>query len=383
MISVSIVNVTSYAGLELLRLLAQHPQFVVTSVTGRSAAGKRLGEVLPHTGIAAPGSFASTSNLVITEEPQQTDLAFICLPHTAAAESAVTLLERGIKVVDLSADFRLRDVAVYEEWYKHTHPAPALLESAVYGLSERYREQIAGASLVANPGCYATAAILALLPAVSTNMVAPDLIIDAKSGLSGAGRSPTLSTHYAEANEDVSAYSLTGHRHLAEINQELEAVVGSGNPHNSDQNQKLTDQSVYSLEKGETGRPEVDCPLRITFIPHLIPMTRGILATCYADLKQDESGQVPTTGQVRALYAEYYAGEPFVRVVDQPPHTKWTYGSNACLIYPMVDTRTRRLLVISGLDNLVKGAAGQAIQNANLMYGLPETTGLPVLALYP
>jgi N-acetyl-gamma-glutamyl-phosphate reductase len=383
MVSVSIVNVTSYTGLELLRLLAQHPQFVLTSVTGRSAAGKRLGEVFPHTALASPGSFASIANLVITEEPEQTDLAFVCLPHAAAAESVVSLLERGIKVVDLSADFRLRDVAIYEEWYKHTHPAPALLESAVYGLCERYRERIASASLVANPGCYATAAILALLPAVSTNIIAPDLIIDAKSGISGAGRSPTLSTHYAEANEDVSAYSLTGHRHLPEITQELEAAVRSGNPHNSQENQKLTDQSVYSLEKGEASRPDVGDQLRITFIPHLIPMTRGMLATCYADLKQDESGQVPTTEQVRSLYAEYYADEPFVRVVDQPPHTKWTYGSNACLVYPMVDRRTRRLLVISCLDNLVKGAAGQAIQNANRMHGLPETAGLPVLALYP
>jgi N-acetyl-gamma-glutamyl-phosphate reductase len=360
MITVSIVNVTSYAGQELLRLLAQHPQFVVTSVTGRSAAGKRLGEVFPQSGIATPASFASASNLVITEEPEQTDLAFVCLPHAAAAESVVTLLERGIKVVDLSADFRLRDAALYEEWYKHIHPAPALLENAVYGLCERYREQIAGASLVANPGCYATAAILALLPAVSTKIIAPDLIIDAKSGISGAGRSLTLGTHYAEANEDVSAYSLTGHRHLAEITQELEAAARSGNPHYNE-----------------------DCSLRITFIPHLIPMTRGILATCYADLKQDEAGQVPTTEQVRSLYKDYYAGEPFVQVVDQPPHTKWTYSNNACIIYPMVDTRTRRLLVISCLDNLVKGAAGQAIQNANRLYGLPETTGLSALALYP
>src|SRR6185312_13360699 len=327
MITVSIVNVTSYTGQELLRLLAQHPRFVLTSVTGRSAAGKRLGEVFPQSGIATPASFDNASNLVITEEPEQTDLAFVCLPHAAAAESVVTLLERGIKVVDLSAGFRLRDAALYAEWYKHTHPAPALLENAVYGLCERYREQIAGASLVANPGCYATAAILAMLPAVSTSIIAPDLIIDAKSGISGAGRSPTLSTHYAEANEDVSAYSLTGHRHLAEITQELEAAARTDNPHYSDKNQKMTDQHVYSRggsEGGgavgdEAGRPGVDCPLRITFIPHLIPMTRGILATCYADLKQDESGQVPTTEQVRSLYAEYYGDEPFVQVVDQPP----------------------------------------------------------------
>src|SRR5438876_2824919 len=175
MISVSIVNVTSYTGLELLRLLSQHPQFVVSSVTARSAVGKRLYEVFPLLSVMTNTQIDPL--LMITEEPGQIDLAFVCLPHAAAAESVVTLLEQGIKVVDLSADFRLRDVARYEEWYKHTHPAPALLESAVYGLCERHRERIATASLVANPGCYATAAILALLPAVSVNIIAPDLII--------------------------------------------------------------------------------------------------------------------------------------------------------------------------------------------------------------
>ncbi len=358
-INVSIVNVTSYTGVELLRLLAQHPQFCVTSVTARSAVGKRLSEVFPQLVVSKKrGGEKETStitDLVITDEPEQTNLAFVCLPHAAAAESVLALLERGIKVVDLSADFRLRDVAVYEEWYKHTHPAPTLLETAVYGLCERYRDRIAMANLVANPGCYATAAILGLIPAFARGIIKPDVIIDAKSGISGAGRSLTLGTHYAEANEDVSAYSLAGHRHLAEITQELEAAV-------------------------QTGGNTVRGSLRITFIPHLMPMTRGILATCYADPKQ---GTELTTAEVRSLYEDYYADEPFVHVVDQPPHTKWTYGSNQCLIYPMVDTRTGRLLVISCLDNLVKGAAGQAIQCANRLYGLPETTGLSTMALYP
>jgi N-acetyl-gamma-glutamyl-phosphate reductase len=350
MITVSIVNVTSYTGLELLRLLAQHPQFKVTSVTARSAAGKRLGEVFPQL------RARTYTQMVIAEEAEQTDLAFVCLPHAAAAESVVRLLERGTKVVDLSADFRLRDAALYEEWYQHKHPAPALLETAVYGLCERYRAAIEGAALVANPGCYATAALLGLLPALAMGISGHDVIIDGKSGISGAGRSLTLGTHYAEANEDVSAYSLTGHRHLAEITQELEAATLAG------------------------GLPINNRPLRITFIPHLVPMTRGILATCYADLNEERAS---TTAEVRALYAEYYAHEPFVEIVDQPPHTKWTYGSNHCLIYPMVDTRTSRLLVISCLDNLVKGAAGQAIQNANRLYGLSETTGLPPVSVYP
>ena len=259
MISVSIVNVTSYTGLELLRLLSQHPQFVVSSVTARSAVGKRLYEVFPQ--LSVMPNTQIDPQLVITEEPGQTDLAFVCLPHAAAAESVVTLLERGTKVVDLSADFRLRDVALYEEWYKHVHPAPALLETAVYGLCERYRSVIEGASLVANPGCYATAAILALLPALATGIIKPDVIIDAKSGSSGAGRSLTLGTHFAEANEDISAYSLSGHRHLPEITQELEAAALVG------------EHPIQSL--------------RITFVPHLIPMTRGILATCYANLNEE------------------------------------------------------------------------------------------------
>src|SRR5437868_9356198 len=276
MISVSIVNVTSYTGLELLRLLSQHPQFEVSSVTARSAVGKRLYEVFPQLSVMTNTQI--DPHLMITEEPGQTDIAFVCLPHAAASESVVKLLEQGTKVVDLSADFRLRDVALYEEWYKHVHPAPALLETAVYGLCERYRERIEGATLVANPGCFATAAILGLAPALAAGIIAPDVIIDAKSGVSGAGRSPTPGTHYAEVNEDVSAYSLAGHRHLPEITQELEAAALAG------------------------GHPvSRSLPLRITFIPHLIPMTRGILATCYAELNQDK--RAFTTAEVRSLYA--------------------------------------------------------------------------------
>jgi N-acetyl-gamma-glutamyl-phosphate reductase len=356
MITVSIVNVTSYTGLELLRLLSQHPEYLLTSVTARSAAGKRLDEVFPQLGQGTKTRIDPA--LMIAEEPEQTDLAFVCLPHAAAAESVLTLLKNGTKVVDLSADFRLRDPSLYEEWYNYSHPAPALLETAVYGLCERSRERIEGASLVANPGCYATAAILALMPVFTTGMIHPDVIIDAKSGISGAGRGLTIGTHYAESNEDVSAYSLSGHRHLPEIAQELEASALAG------------------------GHPLIRSP-RITFIPHLVPMTRGILVTCYADLRRDALDRVPGTAEIRSLYEQFYAGEPFVHVVNQPPHTKWTYGSNSCFIHPMVDIRTGRLVVISCLDNLVKGAAGQAIQNANLLFGFPETMGLPTQALYP
>ncbi|MBE3560345.1 MAG: N-acetyl-gamma-glutamyl-phosphate reductase [Ktedonobacteraceae bacterium] len=359
MITVSILNITGYTGLELLRLLAQHPAFKVTSVTGRSAAGKRLHEVFPQIDalLPLPGSAEPVISpaLVITEEPEPTELAFVCLPHAAAAESVVKLLQKGTKVVDLSADFRLRDVRVYEEWYKHTHPAPSLLETAVYGLCERYRERIRSASLVANPGCHVTTALLALLPAVTAGIVEPSIIIDSKTGISGAGRSLSLRTHYGEANEDASAYSLEGHRHMPEIKQELLAAA--------------TD-SGHALDD-----------LRLTFVPSMVPMTRGILATCYADLKG--AARLLTTAEIRALYERYYAHEPFVHVAGEPPHTKWTRGSNHCFVYPVIDARTKRLIVLSCLDNLVKGASGQAIQNANLLSGLPETAGLSAIGVNP
>jgi len=360
--TVSIVNVTSYTALELLRLLTQHPEFIVTSVTGRSAVGKRLENIFPqlHAVLPSPDRnvLAIDPALVITDEAEQTDLAFVCLPHAAAAESAISLLKRGIKVVDLSADFRLRDANVYEEWYKHKHPAPALLETAVYGLCERYRERVRTTSLVANPGCHTTTSILALIPAVATGIVGPNIIINSITGISGGGRTPSLSYHYPEANEDASAYGLEGHRHMPEIVQELEAAAEAG------------------------GHPVKD-GLRLTFVPHLAPMTRGILATCYADLLEDEQGRILTSEEIRSFYRQYYTNEPFVHIVEQPPHTKWTYGSNHCFIYPIVDRRTKRLIVVSCLDNLVKGAAGQAIQNANLLCGLPETMGLAGLGVNP
>jgi N-acetyl-gamma-glutamyl-phosphate reductase len=333
MITVSIVNVTSYTGLELLRLLAGHPEFVVTSLTARSAAGHRLDEIFPQlsAGLNRKGLEAGVGSLVLTEQPErQTDLAFVCLPHAAAAETVTELLDRGFKVVDLSADFRLHHVTTYEQWYKHIHPAPALLETAVYGLCERYRKQIATSSLVANPGCHATTSILALLPALAAGIVKPNIIISTLTGISGAGRNLKVSSLYCEQDEDTGGHPL----------------------------------------------PEA---LRVTFVPHVLPMSRGLLATCYADIKEPSL----TIEAVRACYAEYYANEPYIRIIDTPPHTKWTTGTNMCLIYPTLDQRTGRLLVISCLDNLGKGAAGQAIQNANLLVGLPDTTGLPAASLYP
>jgi N-acetyl-gamma-glutamyl-phosphate reductase len=341
---VGIINVTGYAGLELARLLYQHPEVELTSVTGRSAAGHWLGDVFPH---------LSSASLTIETKLGGVDLAFSALPHKESAKEVIPLLNHGIKVIDISADFRLKDAADYPHWYSFTHPAPHLLEQAVYGLAELHRPQITSAKLVANPGCYPTGAILALAPAVKESLIEPNIIIDSKSGVSGAGRSLNLTTHYAEANEDTAAYALGGHRHLPEVIQELKQL-----------------------------RPEQ--PPSITFVPHLLPMTRGILTTAYAALTPGKiaSGKNGEEELIN-LYKDFYRDEPFTKVVASPPHTKHTWGNNNCLIHPTIDHRTGRLVVISCIDNLVKGAAGQAIQNMNLMLSLPEATGLEALAIYP
>jgi N-acetyl-gamma-glutamyl-phosphate reductase len=346
MVRVGIINVTGYAGAELARLLAVHPEARLTSVSGRSAAGKPLAEVFPH---------LAAYDLTVGEELDDVDFVFSALPHAASAEALAPLARAGTPIVDISADFRLKDAAEYAEWYGVQHPAPDLLPGAAYGLSELNRQAVAGAKLVANPGCYPESALLGLAPAVKEGIVGPDVIVDSKSGISGAGRSLGLTYHFAEANESVSAYGLSGHRHFPEILQELTAMWPPA-------------------EAPEPTRP------RLTFTPHLIPMTRGILSTCYAPLVE---GAVRDGEEARALYREFYKGEPFVRVVDAPPATKQVSGSNLCLVHPTVDERTQRLVVVSVIDNLVKGAAGQAIQNMNTMLGLPETAGLTGPAVYP
>ena len=338
-LKVGIVNVTGYAGVELARLLGKHPGVKLSSVTGRSAAGQKLTDVFPY---------LAEIDMPISAELGKVDFAFSAMPHKFSAEVIVHLVGRGIKIVDCSADFRLKDGGEYPKWYDFTHPAPKLLHQAVYGLPEMHRREIAKADLVANPGCYPTGALLALAPAVKEGIIHTDIIVDSKSGVSGAGRTLSLSTHYTEAVDNVRAYSVHGHRHLPEIVQELQA---------------LTNASVS-----------------VTFLPHLVPMSRGILSSCYATLKQGVLGK---KAEVTELYRDYYKGEPFVRVVDKPPETKQTWGSNFCLVYPAVDARSGKLVVISCIDNLVKGAAGQAVQNMNIMLGFSETEGLEALPVYP
>ena len=341
---VAIINITGYIGAEVARLLHGHPGVRIVSVTGRSEAGKKLGKVMPH---------LSEIDLTIEVEPGEADLVFSSLPHKASADAIAPLVRKGVKVVDLSADFRLKEAAEYPRWYDFNHPAPELLPMAVYGLTELRRSEVAAASLVANPGCYPTGAILALAPAFKAGLIQPDVIVDSKSGISGAGRSPTLGTHYAEVNESAAAYALGGHRHLPEIVQEL---------------------GVFSAEGA----------VSVTFVPHLVPMTRGILSSCYARLVKGRiAGGQQGTVELRQLYREFYKDEPFVKVADTPPQTKQAWGSNLCLLHPAIDLRTDRLIVISCIDNLVKGGAGQAIQNMNLMLGFPETMGLQALPVFP
>ena len=342
---VGIINVTGYAGIELARILWKHPEAQLVSVTGRSAAGQELKDALPH---------LYRNNLVIEEElTESVDVVFSALPQVASAEACLPYVRGGVKVIDISADFRLHDPEEYREWYGKEHPAPDLLETSVYGLTELDPEGIAGAALIANPGCYPTGALLALAPVVKAGLIQEQIIVDAKSGVSGAGRALSMTTHFSEVNENVFAYGVDGHRHLPEITQELRRLRPGFQP-------------------------------KVIFMPHLIPMTRGILDTAYADFVDGAFPSVEAARKgVRELYEISYRDTPFVQVTSAPPQTKQTWGNNDCLVHPTVDRRTGRLVVFAALDNLVKGAAGQAVQNMNLMFGLPETAGLEQIAIYP
>jgi N-acetyl-gamma-glutamyl-phosphate reductase len=339
-VKVGILGVTGNAGAELARLLLKHPEFELAEVSGRSEAGKKLASVFPY---------LHQYDLTIEAEIGSADVFFSALPHKSSAEVCASLVKRGKKVVDLSADFRLRDRAIYEETYQVTHPHPELLDQAVYGLPELRKAEVAASSLIGNPGCYPTAAILALAPAMCAGVASPRVIIDAKSGVSGAGRTPTPTTNYIEINENTHPYSVDGHRHEPEIVQELDRL-----------------------------RPRNIKPVETTFIPHLVPMTRGILANCYTAAIQSV-----TKDQLLEMYREFYRDKPFVEVVDRPPETKWTYGNNMVYVMPHYHERSGNLVLMAVEDNLGKGAAGQAIQNANLMCGFPEELGLDIGAVYP
>jgi len=345
MTRVGVIGATGYTGLELVRLLLRHPKIKLTALTSERYVGQPIWKVFP--------SVMEETDLVcqaLEVEPlfQACDFLFTALPHKTAMEVVPGLIQRGLKVVDLSADFRLADPEVYEEWYE-THTAPALLQDAVYGIPELHREEIKRASLVANPGCYPTSVILALAPALKNKLIDHRTIIaDSKSGVSGAGRSAVLSSLFAEVSENFKAYKVTEHRHTPEMEQELSRLAG----------QKVV----------------------ITFTPHLVPMKRGILSTIYASLTKPLSED-----EILDIYRDFYAKEKFVRLhpSDLLPSTADVFGSNYCDIGLKVDKRNNRLILLSAIDNLVKGASGQAIQNMNLMLGLDESLALEIVPIYP
>ncbi len=344
MIKVGIVGATGYTGVELLRLLLLHPQAETIVVTSNSEQGKRVDEVFP----GLRGQCTLTFDNHETEKLSNCDLVFFATPHATAMNYVPALLENDIRVIDLSADFRLKDSAQWQDWYKLEHSCPQLLDSAVYGLPELNRDSIKKARLVANPGCYPTAISLALLPALASGAIsASNIIADAKSGVSGAGRSAALGTLHAEVSESFKAYSATGHRHWPEIVQTLKQAAD-----------------------------ETD--VNVTFVPHLVPMNRGILATTYLQPLSDNDWQ--------QMYESFYLNEPFVDVLPSGTHpeTRSVRGTNICQLAVHQSSATKpHLIVISVIDNLVKGAAGQAIQNMNLMFGLEESSGLFASGLIP
>jgi N-acetyl-gamma-glutamyl-phosphate reductase len=338
MIDVAIVGAAGYTGAELTRLVAGHPEFSLAMVTSAADAGTKVSELYPalaHVDLAYVEPDAGR----ISDAAQ---LAFLAVPHTAAMELAPALLDAGLTVIDLSADFRLANAATYEKWYGVTHTAAELLGEAVYGLPEFARAEIAGAQLVACPGCYPTASLMAAVPALESGAASPQrVVIDAKSGVSGAGRKPAAGTHFVTANEAVAAYKVASHRHTPEIAQQLALAAGT--------------------------------PVRLTFTPHLVPMTRGLLATVYLEMSEPL-----TTDDLVALYSERYAGEPFVTVHASGvmPSTAEVRGSNRAHIGVAADEDAGMIVVTCAIDNLGKGASGQAVQCANLTQGLAETAGL-------
>ncbi len=346
MIRAGIAGATGYTGIELVRLLLQHPGVEIAAITTEQYVGQELARVYPH----LQGRIDLAGEPLDAEKLAACDVVFTALPHGHAMAMARAIKAAGHKLIDIGSDFRLRDAAEYTRWYKVEHTATDLLGEAVYGLPELFREQIQGKWLVGNPGCYPTTCALAAAPLLKAGAVERrGIIFDSKSGVSGAGRGLSLGIHFSEVSESFKAYNIAGtHRHTPEIEQTLGDVAGE--------------------------------PIVINFTPHLLPMVRGILTTAYFNLQSRFS-----TEQVLGIFREFYAGEPFVRVrpAGDLPATKQVFGSNYVDIGVQVDSRTGRVLVICVEDNLVKGAAGQAIQNMNLLFGLPETTGLLQLPIYP
>jgi N-acetyl-gamma-glutamyl-phosphate reductase len=342
----AIIGGTGYSSIELIRLLHQHPNVDLTAIISNSQAGSLLEETYPHVTTIVNQPLDSLDIYTLS---QRVDVVFLATPSGISKDLVPSLLDNGVKCIDLSGDFRLRSASSYESWYKHAAADEKYLKQATYGLSEIYTENIKSASLIANPGCYPTATLLGLMPVVKNKLIDnKTIIIDAKSGVSGAGRSASLVTHFAEVNENLKAYKIGAHQHIPEIEQTLQ---------------------------DESGQEQA-----ITFTTHLVPMTRGIMCTIHANLTDPV-----TTTDIHQLYSEFYQNHPFVRIRKEGtfPSTKEVLGSNFCDIGLHVEQRTGRITIISVIDNLVKGASGQAIQNLNLIGGWNVTTGLLEVPVYP
>ena len=351
MVKVGIIGATGYAGNELVRLLMGHKDVEIMWYGSRSYIDKKYAEVYQNMFEIVEDTCLDDN---MEELASKVDVIFTATPQGFLAGVLTEEILSRVKIIDLSADFRIKDVKTYEKWYKIEHKSPQFIEEAVYGLCEINREKVKGARLIANPGCYTTCSILTAYPLVKEGLIDPDtLIIDAKSGTSGAGRGAKLPNLFCEVNENMKAYGVTNHRHTPEIEEQLGYAAGK--------------------------------EIMVNFTPHLVPMNRGILATEYAALNKKADGTLPTYGEVKAIYDKYYKNEKFVRVLEKDvcPETKWVEGSNYVDVNFKIDERTGRIVMMGALDNLVKGAAGQAVQNMNLLFGFDEAEGLNLVPMFP
>ena len=351
MVKVGIIGATGYAGNELVRLLMGHKDVEIMWYGSRSYIDKKYAEVYQN-------MFEIVEDTCLDDNMEElafkVDVIFTATPQGFLAGVLTEEILSKVKIIDLSADFRIKDVKTYEKWYKIEHKSPQFIEEAVYGLCEINRDKVKGARLIANPGCYTTCSILTAYPLIKEGLIDPDtLIIDAKSGTSGAGRGAKLPNLFCEVNENMKAYGVTNHRHTPEIEEQLGYATGK--------------------------------EIVVNFTPHLVPMNRGILATEYATLNKKADGTLPTYEEVKAVYDEYYKNEKFVRVLEKDicPETKWVEGSNYVDVNFKIDERTGRIVMMGALDNLVKGAAGQAVQNMNLLFGFDEAEGLNLVPMFP
>ena len=348
-VKVSIIGATGYTGKELIKILLNHKEVELVHLTSCTYAGENINQIFPEF-LNKLDKKLIDHNIELSTP--NSDLIFTALPHTVSMDIVPTLFKKGVKVIDLSADYRLKDPSVYKEWYKkeQTSTSKDLLSKAVYGLPEIYKNKIKGAFLVANPGCYPTSVILGVAPLLNFQLVELEgIIIDSKSGVTGAGKSLSLGLHFPECNENMKAYKVIGHNHIPEIEQELSNIYFGGDSKNKKD-------------------------IKVSFTPHLIPINRGILSTCYLDLKDDNKSEI----EIFKIYQEFYQDTPFVRVFEPPnlPEVKFVAGTNYCDIGIKIDKRVGKIKVVSVIDNLIKGAAGQAVQNMKIMFGWLETSGL-------